>query len=75
MTLRISRRLFANATTAARKKKYFPMNSTALTPAADAENPLISLNARSQEKAKAYPRVNVAWLAEFCTLDDVLQQQ
>ena len=54
-TLKISKRLPANAPNAAKKRKSFRMNLIAPTLAADAENPSIFQNAKSPEKAKAYP--------------------
>jgi hypothetical protein len=54
-TLKISKRLPANAPNAAKKRKSFQMNLIAPTLAVDAENPSIFQNVKSPVKAKAYP--------------------
>jgi hypothetical protein len=53
-TLKISKRLPANAPNAAKKRKSFQMNLTAPKLAVDAGNPSIFQNVKSPEKAKAY---------------------
>jgi hypothetical protein len=53
-TLKISKRLPANAPNAAKKRKSFQMNLTAPTIAVDAGNPSIFQNVKSPVKAKAY---------------------
>jgi hypothetical protein len=58
ITLKTSKQWFANATTVARKKKYFPTNSIVPTLALVVERQSISPNVKYPERERAFPRAD-----------------